>query len=96
MDPLSAYLLTALKNERTCNTRQYDKYEMALGEMGYWVIFRPAWIKKENMGPCKIREECRLIEEFPMTYGGDDYTVPFDVIVELYSDDYITGYPQWA
>lgn len=86
MNPLAAYLLSVVKNERTSGTRRYTECEDALREIGYWLLYRPAWCERRDMPTTAIREECRLIEEFrsytPPSVGLDG----FDVIVEVYED----------
>ncbi len=86
MDPLSAYLLSVLKNEATCETRTYLDHCQALEELGYWMMQRPRNCPREKMPLCKITEECQLVDEFPSHVPAFDGYDGFDVMVDVYAD----------
>lgn len=87
MNPLAAYLLSALKREQSNDTRAFLEYEAALAELGYWILERPIWCARKDMPPCRISEECRFLEEFKQynpPFAGLD---GFDIMVEVYADE---------
>ena len=86
MSPLAVYLLSVLKREESNATRAYHEHEDALIELGYWLLSRPVGCDPNKMSPCKIEQECRLVEEFG-SYCPPDYGCGgFDVVVEVYAE----------
>ncbi len=93
MDPLSAYLLSVLKNEKTCDSRAYLSHSEALEELGYWLMQRPRNCPREKMPPCKLTQECQLIDEFPSHVSvvrvDDRLYEGFDIMVDVYADPFV-------
>lgn len=86
MNPLAAHLLAVMKREESCETRKFIDCQLALEELDYWTLVRPATHTRKQMPPCAIARECKLVDEFP------SYTPPghgiegFDTIIEVYAD----------
>lgn len=93
MNPLAAYLVSVLKRQATCETREYIDAEMALNELGYWMLTRPASYPRDKMPPCKISQECVVVNEFPMyTPAIEGLCEGFDTMVDVYADpDVVDG-----
>lgn len=90
MDPVSSYLLSVVKREKTNDTRTYREYSDSLSEMGYWLLIRPIGYSREQMPPCKISDECDLIDEFTI-YSPPVAGCPgHDVVVEVYAERELT------
>ena len=86
MDPLAAYLLSIIRNEKTNDTRTFQRCEEALAELGYWLMERPTTHPREKMPKCAITEECKLVDSFntynPPFCGYDG----FDLTIDVYAD----------
>lgn len=89
MDPLSAYLLSVMRNEATAETRRFLDCEAALNELGYWFLFRPEWLSLEELCPTTISAECRLVEEFRSRYPKTDCCGGFNAVVSVFADPLI-------
>lgn len=86
MNPLASYLLSVLKRQRDCNTREYLDAESALNELGYWPLSRPTGYSRDQMPSCKISEECIVVDEFPTYTPSFEGYEGFDTIVDVYAD----------
>lgn len=90
-DPLAAYLLSVMKREATNASRRYLSCELALMELGYWLLTRPAGYSRDKMPPCKISVECELVEEY-LTYTPAFAGISgFDTTVGVYADPKVTN-----